>query len=191
MDVSKEDKLKALLTPAEYTQIESFPTILRLLNIGELTTELLEKFNSAAAGKGREALDKLLEIKIHRVIDNKEVTLTKEELFIAFNFQIMHQLDFLPCSNWSSEIADPMFQVFFELYELLTTTQLLDAGVQVSMEEVKNLSEKDEFGMPVTLPGIITRNVPKWLKRQQLKTMVMNYSKKIGHDLSYTITWAE
>lgn len=182
MTVEQIPTLKAMLEPDEFKQIAVFPSLLRLMNQGTLFKQLLDAFQN-------NTLDSLESIKMFRVIDNEEITLTSEELKVALNIQLIHQLDFLPCSNWCSQVSDPMFQVFVEIYQFLTETKLIEAEVKFDVETLENASEKDEFGMPVTVATVISKYVPKSIKRQALKKSSEAFSKDIEHNMSYTLQW--
>merc|ERR1712014_459605 len=103
MAVDKEPKLQSMLTDNEYLHIQAFPSILRLLYTRKLLTELAEHM---------EHLDSLKSITFHRVIDNKEISLTASQLWVQLNYQVCHQLDFLPVSNWIALKSNAFLSVF-------------------------------------------------------------------------------
>jgi hypothetical protein len=93
-------------------QIEAFPSVLRLLNVGAYLDELL----ACSPSK----LNTLKRFSYHRTLDNEEITITGDEMWIALNYQLMHLLDFLPEANWAVNLDDNLFNVFIRLHCLLT-----------------------------------------------------------------------
>ena len=105
--------LKGLVTAQEYTQIEAFPSVLRLLTgtrfIDELTANL-SRFSS------------LKEVRMHRVIDNELFTLSRDDLVTNLNYHCMHLLDFLPTASWLTQLDDGLFVTFVKLHAFMTVS---------------------------------------------------------------------
>ena len=178
MSADKIPKLKSLLTPFEFKHIESFPSILRLLVVQDLITELMQYDTNK--------LDTLESIQFHRVIDNSEISLDGPSFWIHLNYQLIHLLDFLPVSNWHVLIEDPTFQAFISLYQFLQHT-----GKQTVILDFDLTSgETSADGLPVTLGSFLNSLVPSSLKKKLGINLIRTYSKKIGHDLKYKINWS-
>eukprot|EP00924_Labyrinthula_sp_SR-Ha-C_P014001 snap_masked-scaffold_5-processed-gene-20.42-mRNA-1 protein AED:0.04 eAED:0.07 QI:0/-1/0/1/-1/1/1/0/347 len=179
MEVDKIPKLKGLLTDEEFKQTEAFPSVLRMIYHNRLLKELAEIEDWPQT---------LKKITFHRVIDNKKLELSKDEFIVAMNYQMVHQLDFLPCSNWCTQIKDPFFQVFIEIHDFLTKFGLLRAEMD---QNLSSPSEKNEHGMPLTLGNFISGLVPKALKRNETASSMESNSSQIAHSLEYTLHWKE
>jgi hypothetical protein len=82
-------KLKTLMTPAEFVQVEAFPSVLRLT----LGTGLLDELEANLAGLG-----KLKEVRFSRVIDNAPLTMGAEEFWVMMNYQVRG-----PVREWRRE----------------------------------------------------------------------------------------
>merc|ERR1712194_905653 len=106
----KIPQLAKLVTPTEFTHIEAFPSILRIVN----NFTLLD-----ALSKANDRKQVVSGIRFHRLIDNEPLRLTGEQLWVHLNYQVIHTLDFLPVANWSEDGADGLFQVFSRTYDLL------------------------------------------------------------------------
>lgn len=178
MDVEKVPKLRGMLTDDEFLHIQAFPSMLRLLYSYDLLANL---------SRNLEHLDKLKSIKFHRVIDNKEITLTADQLWVQLNYQICHQLDFLPVSNWIALQSNAFMNVFLDLYTFLQASKKLEAEIKFDWTS----AEKTNAGLPVTLGGVITQLVPRGVvKKLGAKQMAKN-SNLIGHSLNYSLNWVD
>ena len=177
MDIKKTPKLQGMLTDDEFTHIEAFPSFVRLLNHHALVVEL---------GANSERLGELKGITFHRVIDNKELTLTADQLWVQLNYQVVHLLDFLPASNWGALAGAPLFQVFIALHKLMVKTSTLVAKVDFDLSS----GEKSGTGLPITLGGLIGRIAPDEIKKKMAVKAIHKFSKAIGHSLDYKLQWA-
>ncbi|CAE6914870.1 Tmod2 [Symbiodinium natans] len=155
MEKEKIPKLRELVNEVEMKHIEAFPSILRLLYHGPLMDELLAD---------AETLPKTLQsISFHRVIDNEPLTLTAEEFWVALNYQLMHQLDFLPAANWAEAVDEPFFAFFLGVYEFLTRAGKLEAEVDF---DVKMPTPPSDLARPsMTLGRFIGKMVPGTVKK--------------------------
>jgi len=178
MNAEKIPKLKSLLTPFEFQHIESFPSILRLLVVQDLITDLMQ-YNPSQ-------LDTLKSICFYRVIDNAEITMDAHNFWIHLNYQLIHLLDFLPVSNWFVMIEDPTFQAFISLYDFLQHANKLTTKLDFDLSS----GETSAAGLPVTLGSFLNSLVPSSMKRKLGTNLIRNYSKNIGHDLTYRIEWS-
>jgi len=174
MEVSKIPKLKGLLTEFEYTHIEAFPSVLRLVNTKNLLAELSSK-----------DVSKLLGITFYRVIDNAEVSLDAESLWIQLNYQLMHLLDFLPANDWKSNMDDFFLCNFLELQELLRAKGKLGAKVDYDLTEAS--SRPDE--RPLSLATVVKQLAPSRITRRIAAESQAKFSTKIGHNISYRLQW--
>jgi hypothetical protein len=178
MSVDKEPKLRAMLTDEEYVHIQAFPSMLRLLYTRDLIIELK---------KNMSRLDKLESISFHRVIDNKEMSLTAEELWVQLNYQVCHQLDFLPVSNWLALKSNAFLTVFIDIYDFLAASKRLRAEVNFDLTSGENSSH----GLPLTLGCLLTQVIPERVAQSLKVKQMKENSSKIGHSLDYTLRWEE
>src|SRR3954469_426492 len=110
MPAGKIPALRDLMTPSEWTQIQAFPSVLRLLYAGPLRRELRDNLYRP---------DAIASISFHRVIDNEPITMSGEDFWIALNYQLIHLVDFLPVANWSVHGNDTSLILFRDLHDLL------------------------------------------------------------------------
>lgn len=176
MTVDKEPKLRSMLTDDEYLHIQAFPSMLRLLYTRDLLAELTRNMTD---------LDSLKSITMHRVIDNKEMSLTAKQLWVHLNYQICHQLDFLPVSNWMALKNNSFLSVFIELYNFLDATKKLEANLNFDWTS----GEKTNEGLPLTLGNLITQTMPTGLATALAINQLKANSKKIAHSLDYKLKW--
>ena len=127
MQKDKIPKLKSLLSEFEYTHIEAFPSVLRLIfgtnMIAHVTKMLFDEADVV-----------LEEIAMHRVIDNKRISLTGDEFWINLNYQLCHLLDFLPMEKWYDHTNDhPFCFCFASVYRLLLAAGRLQAKLDLDL----------------------------------------------------------
>ena len=177
MDAAKIPQLKALLTDFEATQVETFPSILRLL----YNVEFLEELES-----NLHRLDTIETLHFNRVIDNEPLAIDAEAMWVNLNYHLMHFVDFMPAANWSTHSADPLLQMFNRLSSLLDSAGQRQAQVDVTFPTAKRApvdEERTPFGRVVgLLPAAVTLKLAK--------KSIVEYSQACGHDLSYRIDWA-
>ncbi|KAI9028770.1 hypothetical protein DFJ74DRAFT_500606 [Hyaloraphidium curvatum] len=178
MTVDKVPELKGLLTEDEYRHIEAFPSVLRLVN----TKKLLEELQSRAADAGR-----LRSVRMHRVIDNAEITLTGEELWTHLNYQLVHLLDFLPAANWASQWDDNFLSAFADLLALLRTSGQLRAHVDADLTQ----AQAGPDGRPLSLAKVLDALVPGQVRRRLAVRQQARFSELIGHSLAYELEWGQ
>ncbi|MFK7963112.1 MAG: hypothetical protein AB8C46_04000 [Burkholderiaceae bacterium] len=176
MKADKLPKLKRLLTDFEAIQVETFPSILRLLYNNEFLDEL---------DQNMQRLDQLQSLQCYRVIDNEPLTIDAENLWINLNFHLMHFVDFMPSANWSTHRADPLLQMFERLSHLLDRAGQRRAQVQVTFP-TKNAPPVREVR---TLFGRFTGLLPASLTLKLARKSIQDYSQKAGHNLAYELTW--
>jgi hypothetical protein len=176
MDKSKIPALRALLSPFDWTHVEAFPSMLRLLYSGELRAELRREVSRAT---------KIREVHLHRVIDNAPITLSGEDFWIALNYQLIHLVDFMPVANWATHMNDTSFIVLRDLYDLLERAGKLEARVQYSPPRGRSSA----LGEDLDVGGWLTTHIPVGLSEKMASLSVKKFSERIGHDLSYRIVW--
>lgn len=176
MTVDKEPTLRSMLNSDEYLHVQVFPSILRLLYTRKLLAELTMNM---------EHLDNLKTVTFHRVIDNKGISLTASQLWVHLNYQLCHQLDFLPVSNWMALKNNTFLSVFIDLYNFLTAANKLDAEVNFEWSS----AEKTNEGLPITLGSLITQNAPERVSTLLAVKQMKDNSKAIGHCLDFQLQW--
>ena len=124
MTADKIPALRLLMTPWEWTQVQAFPSVLRLLYAGPLREELRKNVHRT---------DAIACISFHRVIDNAPITLSGEDFWIALNYQLIHLIDFLPAANWS------MYRVSRETWRV--------ADLSCSMRRICGLTTRAHCGL--------------------------------------------
>ena len=177
MTADKIPALRGLMTPWEWTQVQAFPSVLRLLYAGPLRQELRENAHRP---------DAIASVTFHRVIDNASITLSGEDLWIALNYQLIHLVDFLPAANWASHQNDTSFILFRDLYDLLGLAGKREAivGYTPSAGPRKPEGEPQGFGEWLTML------IPVGVSERMAAKSVARFSERIGHSLDYRITWS-
>jgi hypothetical protein len=176
MDKAKIPVLRGLVSPFEWTHIEAFPSVLRLLYAGELRRELRENLHRP---------DAIREVRFRRVIDNEPITMSGEDFWIALNYQLIHLVDFMPAANWSMHLNDTSFILLRDLYDLLERTKKLEARVRYTPPR----GDGQPVGEPLGIGGWLTTRIPVALSEKMASASVKKYSERIGHDVSYAISW--
>lgn len=181
-DASKIPQLESLLTADEFLHIEAFPSFLRLIIHGGFLPAL-------------EALDAstVKSVDIHRVIDNKRITVKADDLWTALNYQLIHLLDFLPALDWKTEIdRDVFLSNFAALYKLLTSKKKLEANVDLDVSQTARSPDSAYAPDPkaLTLGQLIRDYVPAAIQVAIGKKEIAKYSRAINHDLTFHITAA-
>ena len=177
MEASKIPRLKELVTDFEFRHIEAFPSVLRLLYVGELMTELKANAHRAASLKS---------VTMHRVIDNAPIEMSGEDFWIQLNYQLMHVIDFLPAANWVAHQSDTSFILFRELYDLLGRAGHLEAQIDYTPPSGPRKLEGES--LPLTT-RLITR-LPVGIVRKKAAESIRNFSQRIGHSVAYELRWA-
>ena len=156
--------------------IEAFPSLLRLL----YHLKLLDDLNANSA-----RLSDLESISFYRVIDNKALKMSAEDLWVQLNYQLIHLVDFLPVANWVHHSADPLFQNAINLYAFLTENDKLMANVTLPSPDGPNVST----GEPRTFGGWVSSVIPAGKKQSIAAKAIEKYSATIEHSLEYSLTW--
>ncbi len=177
MHPSKIPALRALVTPFEWTHVEAFPSILRLLYAGELRRELRENLHRAGA---------LKEIRCNRVIDNAPITLSGEDFWIALNYQLIHLVDFMPVANWATHLNDTSFILLRDLLDLMERAGQREVFVKYEPPNAGRSAVGEHLGVG----GWLTTRIPVDVSEKMASASVKNFSARIGHDVRYSITWA-
>ncbi len=176
MEVEKLPKLKSLLTDFEATQVEAFPSLLRLFYDGGLLPELRRNLHR---------LGELKFLRFHRVIDNAPLEIDAENFWIALNYHLMHFVDFMPAANWGAHLSDPLLMQFRELSEFLDAAGQRRARVEVAFPN----APKKSVGEVRTLAGRFSELIPVGVKKTLARKSIREYSQEIGHSLDYTVEW--
>lgn len=176
MTADKIPALKSLMNAFEWSHVEAFPSVLRLLYDLPLRGELW-------ANQGR--LDALESIRFHRVIDNAELTMSAEDFWIQLNYQLIHLVDFLPAANWSANANDTAFIIFRDLFALLHTTNRLAARI-----EYEPAQDRPSIGEPRGLGARLVGMLPVGLSEKMAAKSVRRFSEQIGHSMDYELVWA-
>ncbi|TWO72372.1 hypothetical protein FN976_06630 [Caenimonas sedimenti] len=176
MTADKIPALRQLMSPADWTQVEAFPSVLRLLYAGPLRRELRDNLHRTGA---------LASISFHRVIDNAPITMSGEDFWTALNYQLIHLVDFLPVANWSVHQNDTSFILFRDLYDLLEKAGKREAIVGYTPSPVarKLEGERQDVG------AWLTTLIPVSVSERMAAKSVARFSERIGHSLDYRITW--
>jgi hypothetical protein len=176
MDASKLPKLRSFLTDEEWTQIEAFPTVLRLLYDRSLPAELRANLHRIEGLAGLDAT---------RVLDDEPFSLSAEELWVALNLQLLHLVDFLPVANWSAHQSDPSFVVFRDLYSLLEAAGQL----RVALRYTPASGAVRRVGERTGLAGWLATLVPSSVVERRAALSVQRFSARCGHTLQATLRW--
>jgi len=176
MDVTLIPKLQTLVTEAEMSHIEAFPSVLRLLLHGPLVQELTYAPN----------LSELRRVKFHRVIDNFELSMDADAFWIQLNYQLVHLLDFLPVANWCDHQDNTFLVPFAALHAILVQSDRLLAHVDFDLTPAER---SPDAAPPMTLGGFIVTMLPSRVKRAIARKSIAKFSAAISHSLSYTIEW--
>ena len=177
MTADKIPALRPLVTPWEWTQVEAFPSVLRLLYAGPLREELRNNAHRA---------DDMASISFHRVIDNAPISVSGEDFWIALNYQLIHLVDFLPAANWSMHQNDTSFVLFRDLVDMLALAGKREAIVGYA----PSASPRKPVGEPQGLGEWLTTLIPVSVSERMAAKSVRRFSERIGHSLDYRITWA-
>jgi hypothetical protein len=176
MPASKIPQLEKLLTPSDFAQIQAFPSLLRLLYAGGLRQELRSNAHRANG---------LRELKMHRVIDNAPIVLSGDAVWEALNYQLIHFVDFLPVANWAHHRNDTSFILFRDLYDILERCQKRDATIQYDPSQ----PDRPTSGEDLDLTGWLATKIPVKVSERMAARSVERFSARIGHSLSYEISW--
>jgi hypothetical protein len=176
MSVDKIPELRALLTAEDWTHVQAFPSVLRLLYGNGLRPELWAQLSQ---------MDALDSVVLHRVIDNAPLTLTAADFWLQLNYQLIHLVDFLPVSNWAAHSNDTAFIVFRDLYALLVRANRLEAAIgYLPADPAAGVQ-----GEPRGLGARLVDALPVGLSERMAARSVGAFSRTIGHDMSYGLKW--
>eukprot|EP01063_Lacrimia_lanifica_P009432 TRINITY_DN16432_c0_g1_i1.p1 TRINITY_DN16432_c0_g1~~TRINITY_DN16432_c0_g1_i1.p1 ORF type:complete len:347 (+),score=99.61 TRINITY_DN16432_c0_g1_i1:57-1097(+) len=184
MNASHMPELQSFLTEEEWLQVSVFPSFLRLSIQRTLIREL--------TGMAPEKRAAIKDIKVYRVIDNAPFTLTADQMWTQLNYQLLHELDFLPTSSWDNAHWDPFVGEFNEIRALLASAGQLRTAVLPSA--TSNFTSYPPGQPPQTAFSIAAKLAPAAVQaavaHEQAASQVEHYSKLIGHNMTYEITYA-
>lgn len=169
--------LRELLTDFEWTHVEAFPSVLRLLYDEPLRRQLRANLSRP---------DALESLELRRVIDNQPISMTGQELWTQLNYQLIHLIDFLPVANWRLHTNKTSFILFRDLYDLLDGAGKLEARVDFDPSGGK----RSLAGEPRTLANLLGALIPVGLAERIAARSVRTFSKRIGHSLELRLRWA-
>ncbi len=176
MPASKIEPFKALVDDFAFRQIEAFPSLLRLLY-----TDLPGELRANA-----HRIHTLVEVRMHRVIDNVPIVVSAEDFWIGLNYQLMHLVDFLPVANWEVHRSDTNLILFRELHGLLVKLGKLEAKVDYRPATGKTTGD----GEPRSLAGTLISKIPESISFAMSRRAIARFSEQIGHSLAYEVVWA-
>lgn len=176
MPASKIPTLSDLMNEFEWSHVESFPSVLRLLYGMDLRKELRENMHRKKMLDG---------IRFNRVIDNKSLEMSAPDLWIQLNYQLIHLVDFLPVSNWSVHANDTAFIVFRDLYDLLTQAGELTAKIDFAPSTGPRTRQDESM----TLAGWLATLIPVPVSERMAAKSVNKFSQRIGHSMAYELLW--
>jgi len=179
MSMDKVPTLQTFITDWEYSQIEVFPSMLRLLYADKMLPELT---------RVADYLPHLTGVTMHRVVDNKLLHLGADDFWAAMNYQLCHLVDFVPIANWNETFTgnDPFLVLFTKLLTFMRNTSRIEADVGlVPPVEGGYVGDNPD----ITFGSIINSITPSWFKWTLFTSSVKDLSKEIGHSLKYTLLW--
>lgn len=177
MDKSKIPRFRELVSPFEWTHIEAFPSLLRLLYAGDLRRELRQNLHR---------VDALRRIRFRRVIDNEPIEMSAEDFWIGMNYQLIHLVDFMPVANWGTHQNDTSYILLRDVIDLLARAGKQEARVLYEGPH----GGRHAVGEFLGVGGWLTTRIPVDLSERMASVSVRKFSAAIGHDLSYAIDWA-
>lgn len=177
MDKSKIPRLRELVSPFDFTHVEAFPSLLRLLYAGEIRKELRAELHRPNAIRA---------VHFRRVIDDEPITMSGEDFWIGLNYQLIHLVDFMPVANWTTHMNDTSYILLRDLYDLLERAGKLEARVKYEAPK----TDAAPVGESLGVGGWLTTRIPVNLSEKMASASVKKFSERIGHDLSYRIEWA-
>mmetsp|Transcript_9676 Transcript_9676/g.14361 ORF Transcript_9676/g.14361 Transcript_9676/m.14361 type:complete len:405 (-) Transcript_9676:852-2066(-) len=191
MKASSLPKLEALLPSAAFKQVVAFPTFLRFLKQRSFIRDLQASSN----------LSQIQSVTLHRVIDNKPMTLTSDEMWVALNYQLIHSLDFLPLThlghakkqfpNGSYHSDSAFLSEYHELYNLLQSKNKLFVNIQpiqLLSEELTDCPPWNFYSFVKSMlsPKLVSDTVEKLTFKS-----IQRFSDAIGHSLTYEFSYVE
>lgn len=176
MKAEKIPELRKLMSEFEWTHVEAFPSILRLLYDFGLRRDLRAN---------RSRLAELESIRFSRVIDNEPLLMSAEDLWIQLNYQLIHLLDFLPVANWSVHGNDTSFILFRDLYELLESS----GKRSVELAYTPAVKGRELIGESQSFLGWLTTLIPMGLSEKMSAKSIRQFSERIGHSMNYELLW--
>ena len=170
--------LRALVNGSDWSHIEAFPSVLRLLYNIDLRRELWNNIDR---------LDRLESIRFHRVIDNSPIVMNAKDFWVQLNYQLIHLVDFLPVSNWSVHVNDTAFIIFRDLYALLEKAGRLEARLAYQPPDGPRKLEDEAH----SFRGWLTTLIPVRVSEKMAAKSVCKFSERIGHSIAYHIDWCD
>lgn len=176
MSLDRLPTLASLLSPTELTQIQAFPSVLRLLVHGPLLKEL--------CGCSEAKLQTLRRLRFHRLLDNEPLELSAPQFWEHLNYQLIHSIDFLPPAAWKRTSNEYFFAIFTQLYDVLSRTGNLAAAVE--WDEAW-MQPNTEGARPDTWRHWFIDLVPSKAILAMASKTIANYSADVGHSLEYSL----
>ena len=173
MAASKIPTLQSLLTKEEFLHVQAFPSMLRLIIHGPLLRALPRRPEAWHAVQG---------LHLHRLIDNKRLYLTKNQLVVQLNLQLVHALDFMPAAAWKRTQNQYFVRILSDLYWLLKDSGNLQ--VRISWRD-EWLQEHDM--QPPSWRHWLVGLVPGYVIRAAASRQIASYSRDVGHSLAFVL----
>lgn len=171
LSVEKIPRLREFLNDEEWVHIQAFPSVVRLILSGQKFLEDVVKTDKN-------------HLTMHRVIDNRKMTLTMDEVWTHLNFQLIHLLDFLPLNDWKRAIDSDVFLApFSRLHRILTENNQLQTTLDYDATPAASGGTKIA---DVTLGSLVADYMPASIQLKVGARQVKRFSREVGHDLSYT-----
>jgi len=189
MKASSLPKLEALLSPPVFKQVVAFPTFLRFLKQRSFIRDLQSSSN----------LFQIQSVTLHRVIDNKPMTLTSDEMWVALNYQLIHSLDFLPLThlghakkqfpNGSYHFDSAFLSEYHELYNLLLSKNKLFVDIKPIQLLSEELTDCPPWNFYSFVKGMLSPKLVSATVEKLTFQNVQRFSDEIGHSLTYEFSY--
>lgn len=188
LEFTKIPELDTLLNRHECMHIHAFPGMLRLLFFHLMDT----------------LWDIQQQQENHHVIGitmntfhGTEVTLVKDEFWIHLNYQLIHQLDFLPIQNYQQWVlTDNFTRLFFRLHQYLRQEKKLYANINLHrLTKIPGMTAKDQE-LPTWEHLYYNNTTPEERVtidkgHEAFGALMKTYSKAINHDMTYELHWSD
>merc|ERR1712194_184987 len=196
MGVELIPELKSLLSTEEFSYVEAFPSILRLIKGTDLLQDIYErKMQGGLAG--------LKGLRMKRLLDGAPIELSMDKVWVMLNMLLIHSLDFLPALGFLEQSGDPFWREFVELYALLTACDRLEARVIlpaqcwtaigeaaqlkdcVGVDPEKNAALGGRGRLDGRFWNRLRRALPVFILRNKVRKNIIKFSDLVGFPLEY------
>ena len=184
-------RLKELVSPDELVHLRAFPAVQRLI----YATDLL-----CVLWASRAELHSLRHVSFHQVRPlNEPLSLDAHALLQHLNFQLIHQVDFMPACCWAQPGASAHdsvdVQAFVRLWRFLFATGNLVANV--TLRDSTTTATAVRPGCRALLAGGATTTEPTWQHRAPEPhracsvpdPTTLRASARLGHKLNFSLVF--